>query len=286
LLNYALTASDSLANGYISNWGNGVDPTTFDWDNEARLLIDDEAQTGNRTRFIIHRLCEFKNMSALDPGQRCSDSPVLNSGDSRGGASYPGVLPGRPPSRSSGSRPASMACETPSVTRKFWFSNGDRRPKSRETAMKIVKLYQHRGASARVAWRPCWRMTLRLDQPGRADRHRRDAARRDHGCAGQAEHHAADGCVRLDGAHAHARRGRDDDGRDKRRLQVVAVQPLYYDPNQKYPRPRRYDGSLFPLQPFNAARYAGFGDFYAVQDLRVTDLNSQFVAYDAIPTLR
>jgi Tfp pilus assembly protein PilX len=91
--NYAITSSDSIANGYISNWGTSVDPTTFDW-NQSRLLVDDEAQTGNRTRFIIHRLCEFKDLSALDPAQRCSDSPVLNSGDSRGGASYPGVLPG------------------------------------------------------------------------------------------------------------------------------------------------------------------------------------------------
>ena len=91
--NYAITSSDSIANGYISNWGTSVDPTTFDW-NQARLLVDDEAQTGNRTRFIIHRLCEFKDLSAFDPAQKCSDSPVLNSGDSRGGASYPGVLPG------------------------------------------------------------------------------------------------------------------------------------------------------------------------------------------------
>ena len=92
--NYALTASDSIANGYISNWGTSVDPTTFDWDAQGKLRVDDEAQTGNRTRFIIHRLCESKDMSSLDPAQKCSDSPVLNTGDSRGGAGYPGVLPG------------------------------------------------------------------------------------------------------------------------------------------------------------------------------------------------
>ncbi|HSC63021.1 MAG TPA: PilC/PilY family type IV pilus protein [Caldimonas sp.] len=56
---------------------------------------------------------------------------------------------------------------------------------------------------------------------------------------------------------------------------------LYYDPAQKYPRPKMYDGSLFPAQPFSAARYAGFGSFHAVADLRVTNLNSEFVAYDA-----
>lgn len=92
--NYPITAFDSVADGYISNWGTSVDPTTFDWDNQSKLLLEDDAQTGNKTRYIIHRLCESKNMSALDPAQKCSDSPVLNAGESRSGASYPGVLPG------------------------------------------------------------------------------------------------------------------------------------------------------------------------------------------------
>ena len=56
---------------------------------------------------------------------------------------------------------------------------------------------------------------------------------------------------------------------------------LYYDPAQTYPRPKMYDGSLFPLQAFDAARYAGFGNYHAVPDLRVTNLNTEFVAYDA-----
>jgi hypothetical protein len=56
---------------------------------------------------------------------------------------------------------------------------------------------------------------------------------------------------------------------------------LYYDPAQRYPRPKMYDGSLFPLQLFGAARYAGFGNYHAVPDLRITNLNSEFVAYDA-----
>ena len=55
---------------------------------------------------------------------------------------------------------------------------------------------------------------------------------------------------------------------------------LYYDPAQKYPLPKKYDGSLFPPQPFGAARYAGFGNYHAVPDLTVTNLASQFVAYD------
>ncbi|MEO5844556.1 MAG: PilC/PilY family type IV pilus protein [Caldimonas sp.] len=58
---------------------------------------------------------------------------------------------------------------------------------------------------------------------------------------------------------------------------------LYYNPAQTYLLPKAHDGSPFPLPAFNAARYAGFGNFYLVPDLRVTNLNSQFVAYDAYP---
>ncbi len=56
---------------------------------------------------------------------------------------------------------------------------------------------------------------------------------------------------------------------------------LYYNPAQIYLLPKRYDGTLFPVPSFSAARYAGFGDFYAVPDLSVEDLNTQFVSYDA-----
>ena len=56
---------------------------------------------------------------------------------------------------------------------------------------------------------------------------------------------------------------------------------LYYNPAQVYLLPKTYDGVPFTAWPFGAARYAGFGSFYAVADLRITNLNSEFVAYDA-----
>jgi Tfp pilus assembly protein PilX len=93
VLNYAITATDSVADGYLSSWGTVVDPTAFDWAGQSKTLTDDQAQTGNTTRFIIHRLCELPNTSALAPAQKCADSPVLNAGESRAGAGYPGVLP-------------------------------------------------------------------------------------------------------------------------------------------------------------------------------------------------
>jgi type IV pilus assembly protein PilX len=92
--NYAITATDSIANGYLSSWGSGVDVTAFDWAGQAKTLTEDQAQTGNTIRFLIHRLCETPNMSVLNPAQNCSDSTVLNAGESRAGAGYPGVLPG------------------------------------------------------------------------------------------------------------------------------------------------------------------------------------------------
>jgi type IV pilus assembly protein PilX len=97
IANSAITANDSTANGYLSSWGAGVDPTAFDWAGSSRTLTDDVAQTGNTTRIIIQRLCETPNMSALDPAQRCSDFPILNGGESHGGGSYPSVLPGTSP---------------------------------------------------------------------------------------------------------------------------------------------------------------------------------------------
>jgi Tfp pilus assembly protein PilX len=97
LANAAATSNDSIIDGYLSSWAGGVDPTTFDWNGQSRTLVDDQAQTGNTARVIIQRLCATANMSALDPAQRCSDFPVINAGESRGGGGYPSVLPGTAP---------------------------------------------------------------------------------------------------------------------------------------------------------------------------------------------
>lgn len=96
--NSAITASDSLADGYLSSWGGSVDPTTFNWAAQSRTLVDDQAQTGNTARIIIQRLCATAGMSAIDPAQQCSDFPVVNGGQSHGGGGYPSVLPGASPS--------------------------------------------------------------------------------------------------------------------------------------------------------------------------------------------
>lgn len=84
------TSADSVANGYWSSWTDGFDPTAFDWDNKALALADDPivrdiAQTGNTAQVMTQRLCATANMSALDPVQRCSDTPVESPFQSHGG---------------------------------------------------------------------------------------------------------------------------------------------------------------------------------------------------------
>ncbi len=95
--NSAITALDSIPDGYLSSWNGSVDPTTFLWDAQSKLLADDFVQTGNTARIIIQRLCAVAGMSAIDPAQRCSDSPVVNGGSSHGGGGYPSILPGSAP---------------------------------------------------------------------------------------------------------------------------------------------------------------------------------------------
>ena len=93
--NSGITLFDSFPNGYHSSWETavGVDPSTFLWDTQALTLVSpDQAQTGNTARLIIHRLCELPNVSINAAGQRCSDAPILNAGESKGGGGY-GVSP-------------------------------------------------------------------------------------------------------------------------------------------------------------------------------------------------
>lgn len=70
--------------GYYSNWSASVDPGSFNWDT-APLLNDDFAVTGNDTRYVIHRLCQFKDTPANAAGQNCSDGAGNFAGVSLGG---------------------------------------------------------------------------------------------------------------------------------------------------------------------------------------------------------
>jgi type IV pilus assembly protein PilX len=83
------TLDDSFANGYHSSWAGGVDPTTYDWDNESFEILDDAGSTGNTTRVMVHRLCATAGLAANAATQRCSDGVDTSAGGgSKGGGSY------------------------------------------------------------------------------------------------------------------------------------------------------------------------------------------------------
>jgi type IV pilus assembly protein PilX len=87
------TAADLLNNipaqGYYSSWDASTDPADFPWgDGRSVEVTADAASTGNRVRYVIHRLCATPGLAANDPAQRCSDSTDNNAGSSKGGGSY------------------------------------------------------------------------------------------------------------------------------------------------------------------------------------------------------
>lgn len=79
---------DNAAAGYYSSWSASVDPSTFTWDTAAGLVPYDFATTGNDTQYIIHRLCQKKDLSPTAAGQNCSDTAKPAPGASLEGGNY------------------------------------------------------------------------------------------------------------------------------------------------------------------------------------------------------
>lgn len=82
-----LLNAHQAAFGYFATWGALVDPAQFDWANSSRVLATQDANTGNETRYIIHRLCANVGPPNVI-GQDCSDGSPLNSGATQGGGHY------------------------------------------------------------------------------------------------------------------------------------------------------------------------------------------------------
>lgn len=88
--------TDSPGNGYYASYTDTFNPLTFDWSAGREAAADDG--TGNRVRYVIHRLCTLPGPSnAL--GQHCaipaSSSPLGSGGGGAGGAGFSG-LAGQP----------------------------------------------------------------------------------------------------------------------------------------------------------------------------------------------
>lgn len=89
--------SDSLANGYFSDWGTtdptrlAGDPSKYDWSAAGHsVLAAADDGSGNSVRYIIERMCMNANTAPGVPGQKCVQTQVT-SGQTKSGdcADYP-----------------------------------------------------------------------------------------------------------------------------------------------------------------------------------------------------
>lgn len=93
---WLMTQSPTILNstqsrGYVSNWDNTFDATTFDWANQGSTPpVTDVA--GFSVQYVVHRLCSLPNAGNNAPNQQCLTVSVAGGSSSRSGGSY-GVLP-------------------------------------------------------------------------------------------------------------------------------------------------------------------------------------------------
>ena len=88
---WLMTASPTLLNstqpqGYISNWDERFDATSFDWDTLGTAGATDSA--GFTTRYVIHRMCKLPDVGTNAPSQQCLTVSVSGGSSSRGGGTY------------------------------------------------------------------------------------------------------------------------------------------------------------------------------------------------------
>lgn len=86
MLQSPTTLNTTQSQGYISNWDERFDATSFDWDTLGTPVTTDAA--GFATRYVVHRLCKLPNTGNNDPGQQCMTVSVAGGSSSRVGASY------------------------------------------------------------------------------------------------------------------------------------------------------------------------------------------------------
>lgn len=98
--NPTLLFGDRLADGYYATWAANLDPAQLDW-SDANTGDASEAfgKTGNRAKFIIHRLCSTVDLAPNAAGQVCSDGyGSFIQGQSLGGCGYGQCPPSQEPS--------------------------------------------------------------------------------------------------------------------------------------------------------------------------------------------
>lgn len=80
------TLNSTQPTGYISNWDERFDATTFDWDTLSTPVTTDAA--GFATQYVVHRLCKLPNVGTNAPSQQCLTVTVAGGSSSRGGGGY------------------------------------------------------------------------------------------------------------------------------------------------------------------------------------------------------
>lgn len=88
-----LNANDT-AHGYYASWNDTFDPLTYDWDGKSVEASANDG-TGNRVRYVIHRLCKIPGASNA-PGQECAipsaGSTLGTGGGGASGAGFSGLV--------------------------------------------------------------------------------------------------------------------------------------------------------------------------------------------------
>ena len=98
LLTYTTATSAAALNAdipgtaYFATWNDTFNPLTYDWDgaNASKEAVALDATTGNRVRFVIHRLCKLPG-ELNAPGQQCSvpdDGSALGTGGGLGSGGF------------------------------------------------------------------------------------------------------------------------------------------------------------------------------------------------------
>ncbi len=88
------TLNSTQPTGYISNWDERFDATTFDWDTLSTVVapVGTPDAAGFATSYVVHRLCKLPNIGTNAPSQQCLTVTVAGGSSSRGGGGY-GVTP-------------------------------------------------------------------------------------------------------------------------------------------------------------------------------------------------
>lgn len=62
--------ADDTGHGYYATWGNNFDPIAFNWTGAPQATADDGS--GNRVRWVMHRLCSTVGSASPSGTQVCS----------------------------------------------------------------------------------------------------------------------------------------------------------------------------------------------------------------------